>query len=232
MNIFIVGDVHGCLCTFKELIERYWNPKHELLIQLGDLIDRGNFSAETVQFVRNLQSIYPERVIILRGNHEQEFIDYVEKGDNPNWLRQKGKETIESYLKLGLSLAEEAAWMKNLPLFWENEHIFVSHAGISQSTENPFDPQSNDGVLWTRNPLRNLGKMQIVGHTPIANGLPRYSPKSNSWYIDTGACYKRQLSAIKLTEKGQIVKLQSFPTHPRDIWCFDQVARVPSVSVG
>lgn len=217
MNIFVVGDVHGCLFTFKALLERYWNPAHDLLIQLGDLIDRGNFSAETVLFVRHLQTLYPDQVIILRGNHEQEFIEYIEKGENPNWLRQRGDKTLENYLKLGISLAEEAVWMKNLPLFWENENIFVSHAGISQSAKNPFDTHSHDGLLWTRNTLRNLGKIQVVGHTPIPNGLPRYTPKSNSWYIDTGACFKRNLSAIKLTEKGKILELQSIPTHPQDI---------------
>lgn len=217
MNILVVGDVHGCLHTFKTLVTRYWNSESDLLIQLGDFIDRGNFSAETAMFLRSLQNEYPNKVLILRGNHEQEFIEYVETGKNENWLRRNGYKTIINYQLAGVSLVEEAAWMKNLPLFWENENIFVSHAGISEKAKNPFDPNATDGVLWTRDRLRNLGKIQVVGHTPCSKGLPRYKRKSNSWYIDTGAYLKRNLTGIKLAEKGEVVSIIGIPTDPKDV---------------
>lgn len=76
---------------------------------------------------------------MLRGNHEQELIEYVETGDNQIWLRQGGYETLESLKKVGLSLSETANWMKNLPVFWESDRVFISHAGIARGASNPFD---------------------------------------------------------------------------------------------
>ncbi len=40
MNLFIIGDVHGCFHTFSELLT-HRDPATEHLIQVGDLVDRG-----------------------------------------------------------------------------------------------------------------------------------------------------------------------------------------------
>jgi serine/threonine protein phosphatase 1 len=216
LNILVVGDVHGCLHAFQSLIEKYWTGT-DLLIQLGDLIDRGNFSGETIHYVQTLQEQHPGQVIILRGNHEQEFIEYVEKGSNLNWLRQRGHQTLESFLRIRLSLSDTACWMKNLPLFWENEHIFVSHAGVSNSSMTPFDVDHPTGILWNRQSIRNLGKIQIFGHTPTLNNRPKQDIQSNSWNIDTGACFGGCLSAIKLTQEGNIVDFCSVNVPAMDL---------------
>ena len=42
MNLFIVGDIHGCYYTFKTLLQRYWDEKNDVLIQVGDLIENLN----------------------------------------------------------------------------------------------------------------------------------------------------------------------------------------------
>lgn len=211
MNILVVGDVHGCLHALQLLLEKYWTGD-DLLIQLGDLIDRGKFSGETVQYVQSLQAQNPKLVIVLRGNHEQELIEYVEKGSNSNWLRQRGHQTLESFLRIGLSLSDTAVWMKNLPLFWENEYIFVSHAGISNSVNDPFNADDPQGILWNRQSLKNLGKVQIIGHTPTSKNQPNQDIQSNSWNIDTGACFGGNLSAVKLTQKGEILDFHSVKT--------------------
>ena len=215
-NILIIGDVHGCFHTLKLMIEQHWQEP-DLLIQLGDVIDRGNFSGETVQFVQKLQQLHPQRVIVLRGNHEQELIEYVETGSNRHWLRQRGQKTLASFLKVGLSLKETAAWMKNLPLYWENEKIFISHAGVAPDTKNPFDAENRNGVVWTRQSLKNLGKVQVVGHTPTNSRQPEYDAISHSWYIDTGACFNNCLSAIKLTPYGEVMKTYQIKTKALDV---------------
>jgi serine/threonine protein phosphatase 1 len=217
MSILVVGDVHGCLHTFQSILEQHWQDD-EILIQLGDLIDRGNFSGEVVQFVQSLKTRYPERVFVLKGNHELELIEYEEIGLNQRWLRQRGHKTLESFLSIGLSLKETSAWMKDLPLVWENESILVSHAGISKSSTDPFNPHDLDGVLWTRQPLKNIGKVQIFGHTPTSSNNPEYDAISNSWNIDTGACFLGKLSAIKLSTDGKVIKTYSIPTLKQDIY--------------
>lgn len=50
-KIFVIGDVHGCLHTLEKMLS-YWEKNTEQLIFVGDLIDRGNFSPETVSLVK------------------------------------------------------------------------------------------------------------------------------------------------------------------------------------
>jgi serine/threonine protein phosphatase 1 len=216
LNILVVGDIHGCFFTFQSILEKYW-MSNDILIQLGDLIDRGNFPGETVQLAQSLQILYPDQVYILKGNHELELVEYEETGLNKQWLRQRGYKTIESFLSVGLSLKEVSAWMKRLPLFWGNEHVFVSHAGVSKSVDNPFDPHDPNGVLWTRQTLKNIGKIQVFGHTPTASGNPEYDKLSDSWNIDTGACFSGKLSAIKLSPYGEVIDTYSINTISKDI---------------
>lgn len=143
--------------------------------------------------------------MVLRGNHEQELIEYVETGSNQNWLRQRGQKTLASFLRVGLSLKETAAWMKNLPLFWENEHLLITHAGVAPNADCPFDAENRNGVVWTRQSLKNLGKVQVVGHTPTNSRQPEYDAISHSWYIDTGACFNVLSSASVMMSDSQIL---------------------------
>ena len=51
MNIFAIGDVHGCLSELtalhkKILTHNKFNPKNDLIIYLGDYIDRGKNSKD------------------------------------------------------------------------------------------------------------------------------------------------------------------------------------------
>lgn len=87
----------------------------------------------------------------------------------------------------------------------------------SGDTNNPFDADNRDGVVWTRQSLQNLGKVQIVGHTPTQSGKPEYDLRSNSWYIDTGACFSGCLSAIKLNSQGKVIEIYSIETCSQDL---------------
>lgn len=66
----IVGDLHGNLFDLVRIISKYGYPIAREYIFLGDYIDRGQFSLETVVFVLLLKFRFPRKVHILRGNHE------------------------------------------------------------------------------------------------------------------------------------------------------------------
>jgi len=76
------------------------------------------------------------------------------------------------------------------------------------------DYVTDRGVLWTRDELLNLGKLQIVGHTHQKEVT--YVEESNALYIDTGACVGNKLSAVVI-EKGEIIDTIQEPTHIEDI---------------
>ena len=62
-RILAVGDIHGMYDKLIALIEQVqFSPVEDLLIFLGDYIDRGPKSLECLDYVMNLQQQYPERV--------------------------------------------------------------------------------------------------------------------------------------------------------------------------
>jgi len=77
---------------------------------------------------------------------------------------------------------------------------FISHAGISERFKTKLPKilkityyqlilgeetyEEEDGILWTRERLLNLGKLQLVGHTKQVD--VKIDNKSNAAYIDTG----------------------------------------------
>jgi serine/threonine protein phosphatase 1 len=214
MNCLVIGDVHGCLYTFKNLITKHWNKENEVLIQLGDLIDRGKNSPQMVQLARQLKTDFPEQAIFLKGNHEFEIIDHVLNQPNHNWLRQCGEETLRQYEAENRDCKDDVSWMKGLPLYWESEHLFVSHAGIAEQATNPFKEDDGYSVLWNRSPLKNIGKLQIIGHTPCEE--PKYDKHRHSWNIDTGAAYSGYLTGVKIQQNGKVIEFIREKTDSRD----------------
>lgn len=57
------------------------------LIFLGDYIDLGPDSCEVIQIIMKLQKQYGEKIIVLRGNHEEMFMDFLAADEN-DWLSQ------------------------------------------------------------------------------------------------------------------------------------------------
>lgn len=72
----IIGDIHGDLRTLEKIlvqtdsIERLFRHDDFYLICLGDYIDRGPNQVEVITSLLNLMTLYPGKVILLRGNHE------------------------------------------------------------------------------------------------------------------------------------------------------------------
>jgi len=214
MDYFIMGDIHGCYYTFLKLLKK-WNPESEFLILVGDLIDKGNFNTLVVKKCLELVE-HNTNCIVLKGNHEAEYIEYIKKGINDNWTSQGGDKTLSDFKTNNSDLKKIANWFDKMPLFYETASMHISHAGVS-ATEFPYNESNPDGVLWNRSELKNLGKVQVHGHTPLHNNNALYNKNSNSWNIDSGACYGFGLTGIKLGEDATMLEIINIPTDNRDI---------------
>ncbi|NHJ48061.1 MAG: serine/threonine protein phosphatase [Asgard group archaeon] len=70
-NALVVGDIHGDLSIMKSVITHFLaNKKAKHLIFLGDIVDRGSNSIACVNLLFALMLKYPDKVHIVRGNHE------------------------------------------------------------------------------------------------------------------------------------------------------------------
>jgi serine/threonine protein phosphatase 1 len=214
MDVFIIGDVHGCFYTFKAILE-FWDPEHEVLVQLGDLIDRGNHTPEVIKLCRDLQKKH-ENAVFLKGNHEWLALQYFKKNKDEKWYDKYGKKVLWQYTFAERDVEDDFRWMDSLDSYWQNDHVFVSHAGISVSPLS-MNEDHYSGLLWHRMELKNIGKVQVYGHTPVKGRKPIFDEKTNSWNIDTGAYLGQALTGIKFTEKGELIDTFSIPTIEKDI---------------
>lgn len=216
MNIFIVGDVHGCFHTFSELL-RHWQPATEHLIQVGDLVDRGAHVPETVELARKLSEKHPNSTTFLMGNHEATMLlHFGPAGPYPGWLSWGGRSTVAQYKQRPKLLVSHLLWLAQRPLLWQNEHVLVSHAGLVDSP-HAHDPTHADGLLWRRGPLQKLPQLQVVGHTPTDDGAPHFDQATHTLYLDTGACFGHNLTGVRLSPTGAVLEVISIPTHTEDL---------------
>ena len=76
MQILIISDVHGNLPALEYVLKS--EPNSDLVISLGDVVNYGPWSNECVELLETL----PNK-ILLKGNHEEAFINGAYPGENP-----------------------------------------------------------------------------------------------------------------------------------------------------
>jgi serine/threonine protein phosphatase 1 len=203
-RIYAVGDIHGCYDKLMALMDKIdIDFDTDILVFLGDYIDRGPSSFEVVEYLVALKKLFPNTVF-LKGNHEEMLENYLSGIDKMTYLVNGGQQTLDSYLSRPrqpddpLIPQEHLDFFNSLLLYYETENYIFVHAGLKNKVS--LEEQNAEDLLWIRNKFiqtkHDFGKQIVFGHTP----LPEPLLQPNKIGIDTGAVYGNKLTCVRLPE--------------------------------
>jgi serine/threonine protein phosphatase 1 len=178
--VLAIGDIHGCSVALDKLLTAVAPRPDDLVLTLGDYVDRGPDSAGVVARLLKLKDKC--RLVALRGNHEIMMLDARESRDKEReWLECGGRETLASYSVLSdagklVDVPDEHwAFLEKGCVAWhETEKHFFVHANAYPDL--PLAEQPDYVLYWEQfhRPARHVsGKIMVCGHTPQKNGLTR-----------------------------------------------------------
>ena len=225
MSTFVIGDVHGRRKQLRQLVE--WLPLKvgaDALVLLGDLIDRGE---DVVGTVSDAIDLARGGAVVLRGNHEQMLLDFLDEGARL-WLHPAvgSAPTFEQYTRTELTNevrndvefarrevfakvpAEHVEFFRSRPLYHEDDYALYVHAGVEPG-KHPRECNLHQ-LLWARNQdfyRHYYGKPCVFGHTPtpllpFLGRLGRHGLyiAHSAIGIDTGYDELSPLSCLQLPE--------------------------------
>ncbi len=203
-SIYAIGDIHGCYEKLRRLMDILpIDLERDLLVFIGDYIDRGPSSYEVVDYLAALKLRHPG-IVFLRGNHEDMLQHYLSGADRMTFLVNGGRATLEDYLER--TTGQEGspippahqAFFEGLKLYHETDDYIFVHAGLRPGV--PLARQDRRDMVWIRQEFiysdHDFGKRVVFGHTPFNE--PFVAP--NKIGIDTGAVYGNRLTCVRLPE--------------------------------
>ncbi|RKD69748.1 serine/threonine protein phosphatase 1 [Sinobaca qinghaiensis] len=220
MRYLFISDIHGQYSALAALLKKLEPASDDILIFLGDYVDRGPDSRKVIDLLLELKNDPDMHTYFLMGNHESMMIEALQHPEAEDavslWLHNGGRETLLSYMQKGHSLPyEEAAslfkneypghyqFIQQLSIYHETDDHIAVHAGIDPDRDDWKDTSTHD-YLWIREAfhysdiLNTNGKKVIFGHTPTL----RFHEDAGIWFqsdkigIDGGAGFKKQLNAL------------------------------------
>jgi serine/threonine protein phosphatase 1 len=227
--IAVIGDIHGCFLTLEKLVGQIKSKYPDIdLYCVGDLVDRGNFSYEVMQFVAE------HNIRFTPGNHDYMFYYHIKDPSHPigkSWIYNGYEPTLKSYQGRWEMMSEHLEMVRKAPLLIDHPDCFISHAGISDyyhkslKNDRPLtfnkieelvsnDLASDHSIIWNRDSLLDIDRLQVVGHTRMSE--VKYNEYNNTLYIDTAAVAGNKLSAA-IIEDHRLIEVISEETNKMDI---------------
>ena len=181
--IYVMSDIHGKYDKFIKMLELIEFSESDELYILGDIFDRGENSILIFDYVLTHKNIH-----LIRGNHEQMFLDWYDGIDGSLWTGCNGgydtlNQIIDIQEKVQFNYINELYKRINkLPLYKilevnGNKFILV-HAGLKFDNKNTdcsvedfMLSQDKEVLLWDRSNIYSNKQFQdyttIQGHTTV-----------------------------------------------------------------
>ena len=221
----VVGDIHGCLDEFRELVDLTgYRQGEDRLIIAGDLVDRGPDSAGVVRYAIQIGAE------AIQGNHDAKLLrrrgHMLKASVNPNYNNPMYPDNDQEQTISQLS-DMEIAWLAGLPYYIDlpEYNTVIVHAGLVPG--KPLEAQSKEVLTMVRfvDPASHKmmplvvpgfrqpegsafwaelwdGKQDVIfGHTVVGREwIKDWDAKSGArcYGIDTGCVFGGRLSAMIL----------------------------------
>lgn len=180
----VLGDTHGDWRSTQAAVARFLaEPNERLLLGLGDYVDRapddcGQGSVANVLYLLGLAARFPERVFLLRGNHELDRRIPVVPHDLPEELDTLWGPDPDRYVRLN-------ALIERGPLVATTANgAYLAHAGFLLDAD----------ASW-RSRLDRPGETELLevtwaecGASRIQRGVPRFTPMDVERFLRTSGC--------------------------------------------
>lgn len=126
MTTYAVGDLQGCLEPLKCLLKQVaFDPAHDRLWLVGDLVNRGPQSLETLRFLYGMR----ESLVCVLGNHDLHLLAAAN-----NIERLKKSDTLREILEAP-DATDLLEWLRQQKLmhYDEQRDVAMVHAGIPRN---------------------------------------------------------------------------------------------------
>jgi bis(5'-nucleosyl)-tetraphosphatase (symmetrical) len=136
MRKIVIGDVHGCIDEFRELLKLVEFRQHrDFVLQVGDLMDRGPDPVACVRYAREIGAV------VLMGNHEEKHVRWRKHEDRraadlAAGVKQPKKNPMKPFneeraAQNAALTDEEMDWMAHLPFTFDlGRDLIAVHAGF------------------------------------------------------------------------------------------------------
>ncbi|MEU8207169.1 metallophosphoesterase [Streptosporangium sp. NPDC049046] len=216
-KLAVIGDIHGDSVRLPRALNSLLADSSLHLVFVGDYVNRGPNTKAVLDLLLKAVNKYSDRITLLRGNHDEALLNFLNDGNVADFAAHSGMSTIRSYLETVDSNAiekfrssfpaEHLNLLRNTQIAYENEDVLISHCGFDP---HDIDSRTPDSMYRRGHPelFRYSGPwprpLTVCGHYIQSQGGPYISP--NLICIDTGCgtVNRAPLTAIILPERKLI----------------------------
>lgn len=195
-QLAVIGDVHGNAVALEKALEASIG-QYETIILVGDYVDWGPESRGVLDLLVWARD-QSRNLVLLRGNHDQALLDFLDGGSFADYAALGGLNTIASYGTPTSGRIHEhfvesfpdahRALLESTKPFWESQQTLISHAGFDPARLRDRSPSS----MYMRSHSEifdHLGpwpaRLVVVGHYLQLGGQPLVRERLAA--IDTGS---------------------------------------------